>query len=85
MLPMASLPVGTVTFLFSDIEGSTRLLQQLGDRYGSSFLSIAVSFVSRRPMPEEPKSTLRATPCSSLFRGHGRREWRPRGSTRARR
>jgi class 3 adenylate cyclase len=34
MLPMASLPVGTVTFLFSDIEGSTRLLQQLGDRYG---------------------------------------------------
>ena len=27
-------PVGTVTFLFSDIEGSTRLLDQLGDRYG---------------------------------------------------
>ena len=26
-------PVGTVTFLFSDIEGSTRLLEQLGDRY----------------------------------------------------
>ena len=24
---------GTVTFLFSDIEGSTRLLEQLGDRY----------------------------------------------------
>jgi len=33
MLAMASLPVGTVTFLFSDIEGSTRLLQRLGDRY----------------------------------------------------
>jgi len=29
-----NLPSGTVTFLFSDIEGSTRLLQQLGDRYG---------------------------------------------------
>jgi class 3 adenylate cyclase len=28
------LPAGTVTFLFSDIEGSTRLLHQLGDRYG---------------------------------------------------
>jgi class 3 adenylate cyclase len=28
-----SLPAGTVTFLFSDIEGSTRLLQQLGDDY----------------------------------------------------
>ncbi|MGH2655756.1 MAG: ATP-binding protein [Actinomycetota bacterium] len=27
------LPTGTVTFLFSDIEGSTRLLQRLGDRY----------------------------------------------------
>jgi hypothetical protein len=30
---MGALPTGTVTFLFTDIEGSTRLLQQLGDRY----------------------------------------------------
>jgi predicted ATPase/class 3 adenylate cyclase len=29
---MASLPIGTVTFLFTDIEGSTALLQRLGDR-----------------------------------------------------
>jgi len=29
-----SLPSGTVTFVFTDIEGSTRLLQQLGDEYG---------------------------------------------------
>jgi predicted ATPase/class 3 adenylate cyclase len=28
-----ALPTGTVTFLFTDIEGSTRLLQELGDRY----------------------------------------------------
>ena len=28
-----SLPSGTVTFLFTDIEGSTRLLQELGERY----------------------------------------------------
>ena len=28
-----ALPTGTVTFLFTDIESSTRLLQQLGDRY----------------------------------------------------
>jgi ABC-type transport system substrate-binding protein/class 3 adenylate cyclase len=28
------LPTGTVTFLFSDIEGSTKLLQRLGERYG---------------------------------------------------
>ena len=30
---MGSLPTGTVTFLFTDIEGSTRLLQQLRDTY----------------------------------------------------
>ncbi|MFL5930284.1 MAG: adenylate/guanylate cyclase domain-containing protein, partial [Gaiellaceae bacterium] len=30
---MRSLPGGTVTFLFTDIEGSTRLLQEHGERY----------------------------------------------------
>ncbi len=30
---MPKLPIGTVTFLFTDIEGSTRILQNLGDRY----------------------------------------------------
>jgi predicted ATPase/class 3 adenylate cyclase/DNA-binding CsgD family transcriptional regulator/tetratricopeptide (TPR) repeat protein len=30
---MRELPTGTVTLLFTDIEGSTRLLQQLGERY----------------------------------------------------
>ena len=30
---MTELPSGTVTFLFTDIEGSTALLKQLGDRY----------------------------------------------------
>ena len=30
---MPALPVGTLTFLFTDIEGSTRLLDQLGDRF----------------------------------------------------
>jgi hypothetical protein len=29
---MASLPTGTATFLFTDIEGSMCLLQELGDR-----------------------------------------------------
>jgi len=32
---MASYPTGTVTFLFTDIEGSTKLLQQLGDEYAA--------------------------------------------------
>jgi class 3 adenylate cyclase len=31
---VSSLPSGTVTFLFTDIEGSTALLRELGDRYG---------------------------------------------------
>ena len=31
----ATLPTGTVSFLFTDIEGSTRLLQELGDRYAA--------------------------------------------------
>jgi YVTN family beta-propeller protein len=31
---MADLPRGAVTFLFTDIEGSTRLVKQLRDRYG---------------------------------------------------
>jgi predicted ATPase/class 3 adenylate cyclase len=30
------LPTGTVTFLFTDIEGSTRLLSSLGDEYGAA-------------------------------------------------
>lgn len=32
---MRKLPTGTVTLLFTDIEGSTRLLQQLGERYAA--------------------------------------------------
>jgi predicted ATPase/class 3 adenylate cyclase len=33
---VTALPTGIVTFLFTDIEGSTRLLQQLGPRYGEA-------------------------------------------------
>ncbi len=31
----SSYPAGTVTFLFTDIEGSTKLLQELGADYGA--------------------------------------------------
>lgn len=34
MASPALLPTGTVTFLFSDIEGSTKLVHALGDRFG---------------------------------------------------
>jgi YVTN family beta-propeller protein len=33
---MAELPTGTVTFLFTDIEGSTRLERELRERYGAA-------------------------------------------------
>src|SRR5580704_17458925 len=33
---MRELPAGTVTMVFSDIEGSTALLGRLGDRYGEA-------------------------------------------------
>src|SRR5512132_827355 len=33
---MRALPSGTVTFLFTDIEGSTKLLQELGDDYAGA-------------------------------------------------
>ncbi|HEX4520070.1 MAG TPA: adenylate/guanylate cyclase domain-containing protein [Gaiellaceae bacterium] len=36
MSPGDDLPVGTVTFLFTDIEGSTRLLKQLRERYAEA-------------------------------------------------
>ena len=35
---MTELPTGTVTFLFTDIEGSTRMLQELGPRYADVLL-----------------------------------------------
>ena len=36
---MASLPAGTVTLLFTDIEGSTKLARRLGDGYGEALES----------------------------------------------
>jgi len=36
MTPMGELPRGNVTFLFTDIEGSTRLLHELGDAYADA-------------------------------------------------
>ncbi|HEX4805946.1 MAG TPA: adenylate/guanylate cyclase domain-containing protein, partial [Conexibacter sp.] len=33
---MRELPTGTVTLLFTDIEGSTRLLHELGGRYAGA-------------------------------------------------
>jgi class 3 adenylate cyclase len=38
---MGELPAGTITMLFSDIEGSTALLSRLGDRYGEALSASA--------------------------------------------
>src|SRR5881227_3284532 len=35
---MRELPSGTVTFLFTDIEGSTKLLHELGDSYADALV-----------------------------------------------
>jgi class 3 adenylate cyclase len=35
MTAVAALPTGTVALLFTDVEGSTRLLERLGDRYAA--------------------------------------------------
>jgi class 3 adenylate cyclase len=37
--PLAALPEGTVTFMFTDIVGSTRLLQRLGNRYADVLMT----------------------------------------------
>src|SRR5919198_4161267 len=34
--PMPELPTGTVTFVFTDVEGSTRLLSELGSTYADA-------------------------------------------------
>ena len=44
---MPQLPTGTVTFLFTDIEGSTRLLQELGDRYVPAVLDAHADIIRR--------------------------------------
>src|SRR5680860_513105 len=47
---MSELPIGTVTFLFTDIEGSTRLLQEFGDRCAVILLEHAA--IIRRAIAE---------------------------------
>ena len=47
---MSDLPTGTVTFLFTDIEGSTRLLQEFGDRCAVILLEHAA--IVRRAIAE---------------------------------
>jgi class 3 adenylate cyclase len=49
---MADLPLGTVTFLFTDVEGSTLLLRELGDAYDAALADhrriLRAAFAERR-------------------------------------
>jgi predicted ATPase/class 3 adenylate cyclase/Flp pilus assembly protein TadD len=58
------LPSGTVTFLFTDIEGSTRLLQELGDEYASL---IADHNQLLREIFERHNGNIRGTEGDSFF------------------
>ena len=77
---MSTLPAGTVTFLFTDVEGSTRLLDELGKRATRRLSSnIESSSATRSLATAVRRSTRRATRSSSLFRrragaGGGRRD-----------
>jgi predicted ATPase/class 3 adenylate cyclase len=95
---MAELPTGTVTFLFTDIEGSTRLLQQLGDGYRA--VRDAHAAIVRRAIAEgdgvevstegdsffavfpAPAGGLRAAVAAQ--RGLAGHEWPPDGAVRVR-
>jgi hypothetical protein len=44
-IPFTDLPEGTVTFLFTDIEGSTRLLEQLREGYATLLASLLRGWV----------------------------------------
>jgi class 3 adenylate cyclase len=61
---MTELPTGTVTFLFTDIEGSTHLLQALGERYRA--VQDAHSHIVRRAIAEEGGAVVR-TEGDSFF------------------
>jgi class 3 adenylate cyclase len=58
-------PSGTVTFLFSDIEGSTRLLQRLGALYAGALAEhqrlLREAFAAGHAMLSRPASPQRST------------------------
>jgi hypothetical protein len=79
---MAELPGGTVTLVFTDIEGSTRLLASLGSRYEAVLADhhklLRATFSSHARW----RSTPRETPCSMRSPGPRRRSgerWRRSG------
>jgi len=54
------LPPGTITFLFSDVEGSTRLLHELGAKGYVAMVGFVFSEAWARSNPNSIKGFLRA-------------------------
>jgi class 3 adenylate cyclase len=67
-----SLPRGRVTFLFSDIEGSTRLLRELGDRYASVLRDVRRIIRKNVRDAEGTEVDSRADESFAVFRDAGR-------------
>ena len=63
---MRDLPTGTVTLLFTDVEGSTRLLHDTGTRTPTSWPSTGSCSATYSPGTAASRSTRRATRSSSL-------------------
>src|SRR5918992_2522963 len=63
-LRMRDLPTGTITFLFTDIEGSTQLLQELGEAYAG--VQDAHATILRKAISEGDGSEIR-TEGDSFF------------------
>jgi hypothetical protein len=67
VIAVPDLPSGTVTFLFTDIEESTSLVQRLGDRY-SAFCSATIAVCSEPPWKKRAASKSTAALTSSSAR-----------------
>jgi len=64
-------PTGVVTFLFTDVEGSTKLLHELGDEYAAALHEHRRILRGLSTPMTASRSTRRATRSSS--RSHGPR------------
>jgi class 3 adenylate cyclase len=78
------LPTGTVTLLFTDIEGSTRLLRSLGDDDGTvlrAHRAILRAAVGRHGWSSGPRGTPAMTSVQGLDYAAGWADQRGRGPT----
>ena len=79
---MSQLPTGTVTFLFADVEGSTKLVQSVGSSYPG--LIADVRRLLREEIAANRGAEVDATgdELSAVFEG-SRRRCKPRSRARA--